>query len=120
MVHRECGWTGFTYRDEDLLVGKDSAFFQVMLSYPRSFDMPAGFHPELKVEMTFEAPRRPPLLRPVSSFVSLGRRSAPEIADVACVDPLEIAADKVSAFLWRARRIIDNARKDCGYPRDGA
>ncbi|WP_451997185.1 nucleotidyl transferase AbiEii/AbiGii toxin family protein [Azospirillum argentinense] len=102
---------GLTWTDENLLVGRGSAFFQVLMVYPREFEMPPGFRPELKVEMMFEQPRRAVINRPISSFVALGMGQNPEVASIACVDPLEIATDKVSAFLWRAKKMMDQAKQ---------
>ena len=93
---------GLTWSDDnDLLVGKGSTFFQVHVVYPRTFDMPSGFRPELKIEVTFEPPRLATVRRQISSFIALGLGQNPEVAGIDCVDPLEIAADKVSAFTWR-------------------
>lgn len=107
------------YAEGDLLIGRNSAFFQVMLTYPRSFPMPAGFRRDLKIEMTFEPPRFAPIIKPISSFVALGRRNEPEVRGMTCVDPLEIAGDKLSAFLWRAKKSLDDAEDPGRKPRDG-
>lgn len=110
---------GFTWDDKTLLVGKNSAFFQALLTYPREFPMPYGFRPELKIEVTFEPPRLATVGRPISSFVSIGKRLDPEVSMIACVDPLEIAADKVSAFAWRAKAMLDAAKRAEARGRDG-
>ena len=36
------------------------------------------------------------------------------------MDPLEIAADKVSAFTWRAKKMLDAAKRENAKERDGS
>jgi hypothetical protein len=42
-----------------------------------------------------------PLLCPVSSLIAGLMKTNPEILAVACIDPVENAADKISALVWR-------------------
>lgn len=51
--------------------------------------------------MTFQTPRLQTVERPLQSLLALGRKERPEIAAFACVDPVETAADKLSALAWR-------------------
>lgn len=51
--------------------------------------------------MTFSGSELPPIERPVQSLVGRLSRADPEIQSLPCVDPVETAADKISALAWR-------------------
>src|SRR6266702_6286621 len=51
--------------------------------------------------MTFEAPALPPIERPIRSLLAIAQNNPPEIPAFPCVDPIETAADKLSALAWR-------------------
>jgi hypothetical protein len=78
-----------------------SQFFRADFAYENAFAPAAGLRPHIRVEMTFQAPKLPSVQRPLQSLVARGQRLAPEIAAFACVDPVETAADKLSALAWR-------------------
>ena len=84
------------------LVADGSRFFQANFEYQTLFPVGPGQRPHLRVEMRFEAPALPALDRPLQSFVSQAQQALPEVAAFPCVDPLETAADKLSALAWRA------------------
>lgn len=92
---------GFILR-ESPMVADGSRFFQANFEYQTLFPVGPGQRPHLRVEMRFEAPSLPTVDRPLQSFVSLAQRAVPEVAAFPCVDPLETAADKLSALAWRA------------------
>lgn len=78
-----------------------SQFFRADFAYPNGFAPVAGLRPHIRIEMTFHAPRLPSVERPLQSLIARGQRQQPEIAAFACVDPVETAADKMSALAWR-------------------
>jgi hypothetical protein len=78
-----------------------SKFFAADFAYSNEFDPVAGLRPHLRVEMTFQAPRLPTIERPLQSLFARAQKEVPEIAAFACVDPVETAADKLSALAWR-------------------
>jgi hypothetical protein len=51
--------------------------------------------------MSFEAPALPPVARPIRSLIAAAQRQPPEVPSYPCVDPVETAADKLSALAWR-------------------
>ena len=51
--------------------------------------------------MTFESPALPPIERPIRSLIAQAHGDAPEVRTFPCVDPVETAADKLSALAWR-------------------
>jgi hypothetical protein len=63
--------------------------------------------------MSFEAPNLSPAPRPVRSLIAEAQREPPEVAEFPSVDPVETAADKLSALAWRVRaRDPTNPRDD--------
>lgn len=79
-----------------------SRFVEMNFGYGGTMKVPAGLREHLKVELTMERPRLSPVARPIQSFVSTAKRQAPEVPAMLCLDPVEIAAEKFSAFGWRA------------------
>jgi predicted nucleotidyltransferase component of viral defense system len=57
--------------------------------------------PEIKLEMTYAPMRQPPVLLPVSSFVTEAIKGPPDIADIGCVGLNETAAEKLIALTRR-------------------
>ena len=80
---------------------KASAFFAADFAYPNVFDPVTGLRPHIQVEMTFQRPTLPPVTRPLRSLIGQAQKAEPEIASFPCVDPVETAADKLSALAWR-------------------
>ena len=51
--------------------------------------------------MSFEAPALPAVARPIRSLIAAAQSQPPEVPSYPCVDPVETAADKLSALAWR-------------------
>jgi hypothetical protein len=85
----------------DPLVGNESQFFAVDFAYPSHFATGQGLRPHLRVEMSFHAPALQPISRPLQSLMAKAQKQPPEISSFPCVDPIETAADKLSALGWR-------------------
>lgn len=62
----------------------------------------------LQIEFTVATPMLTPVIRPVGSFIAELTKMEPEAPEVACIDPVENAADKLSALIWR---VPDRARE---------
>lgn len=84
----------------------ENRFFSANLLYPTLFGTGAGLRPHIRVEMSLMPPALPPIARPIGSLIAVARGKPPEVASFRCVDPVETAADKLSALAWRvhARR----------------
>jgi predicted nucleotidyltransferase component of viral defense system len=79
----------------------ESRYFKADLLYPQQFTAASGLRPHLLLEFKLGMrAMRPVQQRRIGSFISR-YGSQPGDAAVSCVDPLEIAADKFSALLWR-------------------
>ena len=86
------------------LVRDEGGFFSVNLAYPSVCDVGPGLRPHIRVEMSFHTPALPPVARPLQSLIAQAQRHAPEVPAFPCVDPVETAADKLSALAWRVLR----------------
>ena len=82
-------------------VGNESQFFKANFSYPSDFAAGPGLRPHLQVEVSFQAAALPAIERPIRSLLSQAQREEPEVAAFPSVDPIETAADKLSALAWR-------------------
>jgi hypothetical protein len=90
---------GFTVTD---VIARDAnGFIQVEMDYPSIIADHDALRPHILAELSAKPPRLPAQERPLSSYVNQFRSLAAEVAGIACVDPVETAADKLSAFAWR-------------------
>lgn len=81
-----------------------NAFIKIEMDYPSVLETNephAALRPHILAELSAKPPRRPTQPRPLASFISQYRGDPPELAAIACVDPVETGADKLSAFAWR-------------------
>ncbi len=91
----------------------ENRFFSAELLYPGLFAAGPGLRPHIRVEMLLEGSALPSVARPVTSLISLAQGRPPEVASFLCVDPVETAADKLSALAWRVQsRRRDSADDD--------
>lgn len=78
-----------------------NGFLKFEMDYPTSLEPHGSLRPHILAEISAKPPRLPVQHRPLSSFVTQYRREPSEVESIACVDPVETAADKLSAFAWR-------------------
>jgi hypothetical protein len=87
--------------EREPLSGNESRYFSAAFAYGAEFEVGQGLRPHIRVEMSFEAPALPPVTRPIRSLIASAQRQPPEVPSYPCVDPVETAADKLSALAWR-------------------
>jgi hypothetical protein len=91
---------GFTITD---IVARDAnGFIRVEMDYPSVFANHLALRPHILAEVSAKPPRMTTQEKPLSSYVNQYRALAAEVTAIRCVDPVETAADKLSAFTWRA------------------
>lgn len=71
------------------------------LAYPSICDPAEVLRPHIKLELTLSNLLLPSIELPVSSFINEVTQQAPEVERIACIHPVENAADKLSAMVWR-------------------
>lgn len=81
--------------------GNEGRFLRINFDYGATHKVATALRGGLQLEVTFEAPKREAIGRPIRSLVAEARREEPEIPNLLCVDPVETAADKLSALAWR-------------------
>jgi hypothetical protein len=84
----------------------ENRFFAAEFQYPSLFERGRGLRPHIRIEMSLDAPELSPQPLPIGSLIASVCGEPPEIPSFLCVDPIETAADKLSALAWRvhARR----------------
>jgi predicted nucleotidyltransferase component of viral defense system len=73
----------------------------VELDYPTICEKVEFLRPHVKVEFMLSNLLLPGLDLPVSSFINELTKQKPEVEKIMCIDPVENAADKLSAIAWR-------------------
>lgn len=71
------------------------------LGYLSRFTPAEVLRPHIKLELTLGSLQLPPMDLPVRSLINEVARKAGEVDSIACADPVENAADKISALAWR-------------------
>jgi hypothetical protein len=100
---------GFPIKDEQIMALNGNRFFSVDLDYESQFSRANALRPHIQVELTVRGTQLSPLYMPVSSFINHLSGQSPEVERIGCIDPVESAADKLSALAWR---IPDRVRGD--------
>lgn len=88
----------FSFEPSSLKTG--SNYFKFPLGYPRQSAEHSSLRPHLEIEFSFTQARLPTALMPIQSFVSKYIEDSP-VAEILCLSPIEISADKLSALTWR-------------------
>lgn len=100
---------GFAIDDAHVKARDENRFFAIDLEYETAFPREDALRPHIQIEMTARDIQLPHLVLPVSSFLNELAKQPPEVAAIGCIDPVESAADKLSAIAWR---IPDRVRGD--------
>jgi len=92
---------GFAADRTSLTARDNNRFFSFNINYISYFAPIAGLRPHIKLEFTIAPPELPSTENRVNSFISHLKKDEPEVDKIRCIDPVEIAADKLSALVWR-------------------
>lgn len=92
---------GFKIEDSHVRARDENRFFAIDLEYETAFSRPDALRPHIQIEMTARDIQLPHLPLPVSSFLNELAKRPPEVPIIGCIDPVESAADKLSAIAWR-------------------
>jgi hypothetical protein len=95
-------WKAAGFAVTNVVARDANGFLQIEMDYPSILDGHDALRPHILAELSAKPPRLAPQSRSLSSYVAQFRRGAPEVGTISCVDPIETAADKLSAFSWRA------------------
>ncbi|SEM91281.1 Nucleotidyl transferase AbiEii toxin, Type IV TA system [Chitinophaga rupis] len=87
--------------DKELIARNGNQFFAINLNYPTLFDRDQALRPHVLVEFTIATLMLSGITLSVSSFLAQSAGAPPEVKSIPCIDPVENASDKASAFVWR-------------------
>lgn len=105
-------WEEAGFTNLSVEAGSGNAFIKIEMDYPSVLASHDALRPHILAELSAKPPRLLTLARPLASFVSQYRAEPPEVAAIACIDPVETAADKLSAFAWRALVRVRGSERD--------
>ena len=91
----------------------NNRYFTLDIAYNTLFDLHDALRPHIKLEIKVSKSQLPIQEMPVGSFLAKLANQPPEVKCIACMDPVETAADKLSALAWRIpNRAIPNQSND--------
>lgn len=93
--------TEFQVDTNKVFARNGNQFVALEIDYPTLFSRPDALRPHIQIEFTVTGLELPAILLPVSSFINELSRKSPEVTRIACTNPVENAADKLSAIAWR-------------------
>lgn len=94
----------WSLQDEDCKSENKGQKFVCKIAYQQNFQPAVALRPHIKLEITFKSPTLPFQVqeKPLQSFIAQAtKKGKPEVPMIACVSPIETAADKLSALTWR-------------------
>lgn len=92
---------GFAIDQTRMRARDANRFFLIDLDYESYFTQADALRPHIQIEVSVRATQLPPLELPVASFVNETSKKPAEVSRISCIDPVESAADKLSALAWR-------------------
>jgi predicted nucleotidyltransferase component of viral defense system len=102
----------FDIKDEQISANNGNKFVAIELHYPTYFTRADALRPHILLEFTVSEPLLPAIDLPVSSMINQVANQIPEIDKIACVNPVENAADKLSAITWRIAERVRGSKND--------
>ena len=94
-------WASAGFKNLKVTARDANGFIQIEMDYPSVIEPHGSLRPHILAEVSAKPPRLAVIDRPVSSFVAQYEGRAAEVEAVGFVDPVETAADKLSALAWR-------------------
>ena len=79
----------------------ENRFFAIDIDYESHFSREGALRPHIQIEIAAQNIQLPAVYLPVTSFMNEFMKQPPEVARIGCLDPVENAADKMSAIAWR-------------------
>lgn len=92
---------GLKIKDGAIHSKNENRFFKFDIEYETLFDRSQALRSHIQIEMSSRSIQLPSVERQVFSFVAELTKQPPEVAKIRCLDPVETAADKLSALTWR-------------------
>lgn len=103
---------GFIIEDRHVRARDNNRFFAIEIEYRTDFPSNVSLRPYIQLEMACRRTQLPYIICPVCSLLNELAHHPVEVASVPCIDPVESAADKVSAVSWRIPNRVRGSRRD--------
>lgn len=103
---------GFAIENDQIEARNKNRFFRMDIYYESYFPPAEALRPHILIEFTVKNIQLIPRYLPVSSFVNEIAKHSPEVARIGCIDPVESAADKLSAISWRIPDRVPGGQND--------
>nr|AJW29324.1 hypothetical protein plasmid201_136 [Sphingomonas sp. NS2] len=94
-------WKEMGFEVTSCISRDEHRFIELAMTYPTNLEPHGSLRPHILTQISAKPPRLTVQHKAVASFAGQYARSAPEVPNIACIDPVETAADKLSAFSWR-------------------
>ena len=94
-------WEKIGFSNLTIEAGSGNAFIRIEMDYPSVLELHDSLRPHILAELSAKSPSLEPHDCSLISFVAQFQGNPPEVISIPCVDPIETAADKLSAFTWR-------------------
>lgn len=78
----------------------ENRYTNFYINYPKEFALESSLRNNLKMELSFKSTYLPPEVCLIKSFIGNYINDAPNV-EMECISPIETAANKFSALLWR-------------------
>lgn len=104
-------WTELGFNVTSCISRDEHRFIELEMTYPTVMQPHSSLRPHILAQVSAKSPRLAVQHKAITSLAGQYARSAPEVPDIACIDPVETAADKLSAFSWRML-LRDRAHED--------
>jgi hypothetical protein len=93
--------SGFEIREDQIKAEAGNRQITFMFDYPSYFPQGKALRPHVLIEISVRSPQNPAIPLSVASFVNSSYNRTPEVNRIACINPVESAADKLCALAWR-------------------
>jgi Nucleotidyl transferase AbiEii toxin, Type IV TA system len=102
----------FPVNEEQITARNGNKFIAIELNYSTYFTRADALRPHILLELTVSDLLLPVINLPVSSIINQVAKKPAEIETIACINPVENAADKLSAISWRIAERVRGSEND--------
>jgi predicted nucleotidyltransferase component of viral defense system len=102
----------FEIKEEQITARNGNKFIAIEINYPTFFTRADTLRPHILLELTVSELLLPTVYLPVSSIINQVSKKESEIKNIACINPVENAADKLSAITWRIADRVRGSKND--------
>ena len=102
----------FDINEEQITANNGNKFVAIEINYSTFFTRADALRPHILLEFTVSELLLPAINLPVSSMINQVAKQQAEIDKIACINPVENAADKLSAITWRIAERVRGSEND--------